>query len=153
VDPVHGSSDRRIRTFLKETYPHEPELPIADENELYKGLEYRFLEPYVDTNTQDEHDIDRYLDSPRVKHTPKAKEDQTQWILDWWKANESEYHCMAQAARDYLAIPSSEADIERLFSLGRDILGIRRFSMGMDTMRTLVLLKDALKATGDSSKR
>src|ERR1700722_17127131 len=41
---------RRIRTFLKETYPHEPELPITDENELYKGLEYRFLEPYVDTN-------------------------------------------------------------------------------------------------------
>jgi hypothetical protein len=73
--------------------------------------------------------------------------------LDWWKANESEYHCMAQAARYYLAIPSSEADIERLFSLGRDILGIQRFSMGMDTMRTLVLLKDALKATGDSSKR
>ena len=60
---------------------------------------------------------------------------------------------MAQAARDYLAIPSSEADIERLFSLGRDILGIQRFSMGMDTMRALVLLKDALKATGDSSKR
>ena len=84
---------------------------------------------------------------------PKAKEDQTQWILDWWKANESEYHCMAQAARDYLAIPSSEVDIERLFSLGRDILGVRRFSMGMDTMRTLVLLKDALKVTGDSSKR
>ena len=50
MDPAHGSSDRRIRTFLKETYPHEPELPIADENELYKGLEYRFLEPYVDTN-------------------------------------------------------------------------------------------------------
>ena len=60
---------------------------------------------------------------------------------------------MAQAARDYLAIPSSEADIECLFSLGRDILGIQRFSMGMDTMRALVLLKDALKATGDSSKR
>ena len=50
MDPAHWSSDRRIRTFLKETYPHEPELPIADENELYKGLEYRFLEPYVDTN-------------------------------------------------------------------------------------------------------
>jgi hypothetical protein len=60
---------------------------------------------------------------------------------------------MAQAARDYLAIPSSEADIKRLFSLGRDILGIQRFSMGMDTMRTLVLLKDTLKATGDSRKR
>ena len=60
---------------------------------------------------------------------------------------------MAQAACDYFAIPSSEADIERLFSLGRDILGIRRFSMGMDTVRILILIKDALKATGDSSKR
>ena len=40
---------RRIRTFLKETYPHEPELPIADENELYKGLEYRFLATLIRT--------------------------------------------------------------------------------------------------------
>jgi hypothetical protein len=51
---------------------------------------------------------------------------------------------MAQAARDYLAIPAFEVDIERLFSLGRDILGIRRFFMSMDTLRTLVLLRDAL---------
>jgi hypothetical protein len=50
---------KRIRTFLKETYPREPELPTADGNELYKGLEYRFLKPYVDTNTQDEHDNDQ----------------------------------------------------------------------------------------------
>ena len=51
-DNLENADDiiRRIRTFLKETYPHEPELPIADENELHKGLEYRFLEPYVDTN-------------------------------------------------------------------------------------------------------
>ena len=47
-------------------------------------------------------------------------------------------------ARDYLAIPASEVDIKRLFSLGRDILGIRRFSMSMNTLRTLILLRDAL---------
>ena len=155
-DNLENADDiiRRIRTFLKETYPHEPELPIADENELYKGLEYRFLATLIRTLKTNMTLTDTLIPpGSRVKHTPKAKEDQTQCILDWWKANESEYHCMAQAARDYLAIPSSEADIERLFSLGRDILGIRRFSMGMDTMRTLVLLKDALKATGDSSKR
>jgi hypothetical protein len=44
---------------------------------ITKGLEYRFIEPYVDTNTQDEHDIDQYLDSSQIKHTPKAKEDKT----------------------------------------------------------------------------
>jgi hypothetical protein len=55
-----------------------------------------------------------------------------------------EYPYIAQAARDYLAIPALEVDIERLFSLGRDILGIRRFSMSMDTLRTLILLRDAL---------
>jgi hypothetical protein len=34
--------------------------------------------------------------------------------------------------------------IERLFSLGRDILGIRRFSISISTLRTLILLRDAL---------
>jgi hAT family protein len=66
------------------------------------------------------------------------KETYRYWIGG--KQMKANTYCMAQAARDYLAIPSSEADIERLFSLRRDILGIRRFSMGMDTMRTLVLL-------------
>jgi hypothetical protein len=65
-------------------------------------------------------------------------------MLNWWKANIGEYPCMAQAARDYLVIPASEVDIERLFSLGRDMLGIRRFSMSINTLRALVLLRDAL---------
>jgi hypothetical protein len=57
-------------------------------------------------------------------------------------------------ARDYLAIPASEVDIERLFSLGRDILGIRRFSISMDTLRTLILLRDALnKAEKKKTKK
>jgi hypothetical protein len=110
--------DNTITSYQAHSNIPQGELPTADGNELYKGLKYRFLKPYVDTNTQDEHDIDKYLDSSRIKHTPKAKEDQslqTQWILDWRKVNESEYHCMAQAARDYLTKP--EVDIERLFSL------------------------------------
>jgi hypothetical protein len=31
---------------------------------------------------------------------------------------------MAAAARDYLVIPALEVDIERLFNIGRDILGV-----------------------------
>jgi hypothetical protein len=52
---------------------------------------------------------------------------------------------MAQAARDYLPIPSSEVDIERLFNIRRDILGIRHFSMNGDTLRTLIMLRNVLK--------
>jgi hypothetical protein len=52
---------------------------------------------------------------------------------------------MAKVAHDYLAIPTSEVDIERLFNNGRDLLGIRRFAMSGNTMRTMMLLKDALR--------
>jgi hypothetical protein len=47
---------------------------------------------------------------------------------------------MAKAARRYLAIPASEVAVERLFSAGRDLLGIRRHSMTGEAMRFLMLL-------------
>lgn len=52
---------------------------------------------------------------------------------------------MAQAARDYLGIPGSEVDVKRLFNTGRNILGLRRGSIGPETLRGLVLLKDHLR--------
>ena len=52
---------------------------------------------------------------------------------------------MEKAARDYLAIAASEVDVERLFNVGRDTLGIRRFSMSGNTLRTIMMLKDALR--------
>jgi len=47
---------------------------------------------------------------------------------------------MAAAARGYLAIPVSEVSIERKFNSGRDLLGIRGFSMKSDSMRMLMLM-------------
>jgi hypothetical protein len=47
---------------------------------------------------------------------------------------------MAQAACDYLSVPASEVDIERLFNVRRDILSIQRFSMSGETPRTMILL-------------
>jgi hypothetical protein len=52
---------------------------------------------------------------------------------------------MAQAARDYLVIPAAEVDIERLFSDGRDILGVCRWALQGKTIRALQLLKDELR--------
>ena len=52
---------------------------------------------------------------------------------------------MAAAARDYLAVPGLEVDIERLFSDGRDVLGIRRFALKGSTLRDLMICKDELR--------
>jgi hypothetical protein len=49
------------------------------------------------------------------------------------------------AAREILAIPGSEVDCERLFN-GRDLLGIRRYTMSGETMRIMMLLKGALRS-------
>lgn len=60
-------------------------------------------------------------------------------------ANKDEFKLMVQVARDYLSISLSEVDIERLFNIGHDILGIQCFAMNGDTLRTLIMLRDVLK--------
>ena len=48
---------------------------------------------------------------------------------------------MAKAVRALLAVPSLEVDVKRLFCRGRDLLGIRRYTLKRETIRILVLLK------------
>ena len=47
---------------------------------------------------------------------------------------------MTAAARDYLVIPALEVDIKRLFSIRRDILGVRRWSINTETIGILIIL-------------
>ena len=51
---------------------------------------------------------------------------------------------MYAVARDYLAIPGAEVDVERLFNIGRDLLGLRRVSMKGETIRAIMIVKDYL---------
>ena len=53
---------------------------------------------------------------------------------------------MAAVARDYLAIPVSEVSYERLFSTGRDMIGLRRFSLYPNTIRQLALLRNSIRS-------
>ena len=48
-------------------------------------------------------------------------------------------------AREILAIPMLEVDYKRLFGEGRDLLGIRRYSLSGETIRVMMLLKSALR--------
>jgi hypothetical protein len=51
---------------------------------------------------------------------------------------------MYAIARDYLVIPGAEVNVERLFNMGRDLLGLRRVSMKGETMRAIMIVKDYL---------
>ena len=64
-----------------------------------------------------------------------------EWLLEYWKANAFLFPLMALAARDILAVPGSEVDVERLFCGGKDLLGLRRHGLSRETMRILTLLK------------
>jgi hypothetical protein len=52
---------------------------------------------------------------------------------------------MAALTQDYLAILKLEVDVERLFNIRQEILGLRRYSMTTKTIRALILLRDYLR--------
>lgn len=67
------------------------------------------------------------------------------WVARYNKVYKKKYPRMAAAARIYLVIPASEVSIETLFNTGRELLGVRRFSMKGETWRILMLLGDMYK--------
>ncbi|CAP78987.1 Pc03g00250 [Penicillium rubens Wisconsin 54-1255] len=134
----------RIRAFLKKAYP-TPKQPasIAPSSTNYKSFEYRFLEAFQPTQYNvAEPDIDQYFGTPTISTGFDISQSQTEFIRSWWKANRLEFSCTAKVAQDRLAIPAAEVDVERLFNDGRDVLGIRRFSMKGKTLGALIRLKE-----------
>ena len=49
---------------------------------------------------------------------------------------------MARAVHDFLPLPASEVVCERLFSIGKDMLGLRQHRLNRETIRLLMLLKN-----------
>lgn len=58
-------------------------------------------------------DLERYLQNLAYDEEP-ASEDP----LKFWHSRRTEYNYLAPIALDYLCVPSSTADVERLFSRG-----------------------------------
>ena len=107
-----------------------------------------FLQEYGSVVTAND-DIERYFNSLGVNFVLNEKECQVQWVLNWWKEHKQEFPLMFAVARDYLPILGAEVDVERLFNIARDILGLRRMSMSAETLRALILLKDYMRREAD----
>jgi hAT family C-terminal dimerisation region len=104
-------------------------------------MEMDFLQEYGSAITNED-DIERYFNTPQVNFVLNEKECQVKWVLNWWAAYKQEYPLIFAVVRNYLPIPGAEVDIERLFNIARDILGLRRMAISSGTLRALILLKD-----------
>lgn len=133
-----------IKDNLHEQYPSKPspEQSISNvrQDNKRQSLEARVLQKLQPQVIQ-RSDIDRYFEEGVVTVDESVTKDED-WLFGWWRTHKDEYPRMAAAARDYLAIPAAEVSVERLFSRGRDLLGLRRHSLKGETMRKMMLLRD-----------
>jgi hypothetical protein len=136
----------RVRKYLKEEWEKQsPMVPQSEEIKLPPGSDLHhlgLLRRARKSSNWTTCDIDRYLNTEPIEWdaTDESNYD-PDWVLKWWRANAFQFPYMAAAARALLAVPASEVDVERLFSGGRDLLGIRRYALKGETMRILTLLK------------
>lgn len=132
-----------IKELLHEQYPsaREQSPAINEDRALHShSIEARVLQR-LQPQKQRLSDIERYFEDGVVSIDESVTKEKN-WLLSWWRSHGDEYPRMAVAARDYLAIPASEVSVERLFNNGGDLVGLRRHSLGAETMRRLMLLRD-----------
>ena len=66
-------------------------------------------------------------------------------ILFWWSTNGARFGTLANMARDYLAIPATSADTERLFSEAKQMVTPTRANLSQDSISKAQLLKQWLR--------
>jgi hypothetical protein len=132
-----------IKESLHKQYPSKQSQELStktNQENKRQSLEARVLQKLQPQVIQ-RSDIDRYFQEGIVSIDESVTKNED-WLFSWWNTHKGEYPRMAAAARDYLAIPAAEVAVERLFSHGRDLLGLRRHSLNGETMRRVMLLRD-----------
>jgi len=150
---AYESTIEDVRTMFNQRYnisgadnlmAASPEPPNSQSvDDIYARIQKDL--PGNDVTVSDE--LESYLMSDRVVPPKDCTHGKAaaRWVLKWWHEHSNQYPNMSKMAKDYLAVPGTSVSVERLFSGGRDTLGIRRMSLGKDTMRTLTLLKNRYK--------
>jgi hypothetical protein len=99
---------------------------------------------YSTSATSEINEINDWLESPPIQEPVPdnmTAEQDIKWLMAWWRTNRFKYPRMAKIARRYLTVPASEVGVERLFSRGRDLLGLRRYALQPATIKMLTVLK------------
>ena len=65
-------------------------------------------------------------------------------VLDWWRKHEEILPLLARAAKKVLAIPSSSAKSERVFSTGGNVVSVKRGSLTPKKVEDLIIISENL---------
>jgi hypothetical protein len=90
-----------------------------------------------DGTEMNEDEVDKYL--------TQRCEDPSIDPIDYWKVHCKQFPGLSTVAKDILPIPGSSVAVERIFNCGRDMLGLRRYSLKPETFSALMFGKYALK--------
>ncbi|KAF7346964.1 Transposase-like protein [Mycena venus] len=87
----------------------------------------------------------------RLTNNPPSFEDTDP--LKWWYMRRNKFPKLYRLARDMLCIPGSAVAVERIFSSGRDTIGLRRSRLKAETIRILMFVKARLRVERGQSKK
>ena len=73
-------------------------------------------------------------------------------VLDWWKLNESKFPTLAKMARDILSTPIAGVGVERVFSVGRDVITYRRNRLKSKTISDIMVCRDWWRVQQDEEE-
>ncbi|GBC34340.2 zinc finger BED domain-containing protein RICESLEEPER 2-like [Rhizophagus irregularis DAOM 181602=DAOM 197198] len=130
-----------IKDTYNEHYQNDPLLNNSNLEVQENDQENFFSLFEIGNDSSEEDELDEYLRKPVVSFKMNP--------LQWWKASifahEATYLRLAAMARDYLAIPGTSVPVERIFSGGTDLITKKRSSLGIETIRACMLLKNWIK--------
>jgi hypothetical protein len=88
-----------------------------------------------------------YIDSPNEVDYQLDSEDPLYEsnVLQFWKNNTARFPNLAQMARDILAVQGGSVGVERVFSMGRDVIPYRRNRLESKSIRATMIVKSYLR--------
>ncbi len=91
-----------------------------------------------DTSTSslepDGKEAELYMSMPQVDFN-SLRDDE---VLDWWRTHKSMFPNLGKMARQFLALPTSSAGVERLFSRSGETHGDKRKRLKEETLQSLM---------------
>lgn len=109
---------------------HPQEVMNSTESEEHGEEEGLYAEEPHNKNTVVEDELMNF----RKCHSAKMEEDPD----IWWHDNAAKFPIVAYLAKRYLAIPGSQAEVERVFSIAGVFTRLHRVNMGSETLDTLI---------------